>query len=107
MDVSVVIPVFNELDNLDQLHREIVAAMTPCLRLYAHLGRELASKSQDRHPYRRWIETYSSQEFDALAGRLETMLDQVAGDAPEVRGNYRYAMQCELDFFSDAIKGKP
>ncbi len=86
---------------------QIVAAMTPCLRLYAHLGRELASKSQDRHPYQRWIETYSSQEFDALAGRLETMLDQVAGDAPEVRGNYRYAMQCELDFFSDAIKGKP
>jgi thiaminase/transcriptional activator TenA len=86
---------------------QIVAAMIPCLRLYAYLGGKLAGKSQDRNPYRQWIETYSSQEFGALARRLETLLDQVAEETPEVVENYRYAMQCELDFFSEAIRGNP
>ena len=34
MDVSVVVPVYNELDNLDQLHREITAAMERVGRSY-------------------------------------------------------------------------
>src|SRR6266851_2913140 len=38
---------------------ETVAAMTPCIRLYAYLGRELALQCSPHHPYRRWIEAYS------------------------------------------------
>ena len=83
---------------------EIVAAMTPCLRLYAFLGGELAPGCGERHPYRRWIAAYSGIEFQQLAARLETLLDRFGADTPAVRDSYQYAMQCELDFFSDAMQ---
>jgi thiaminase/transcriptional activator TenA len=82
---------------------ETIAAMTPCMRLYAYLGKELASKCSLHHPYRRWIETYSGEEFGRLAGRLETLLDRVAADNREIRDSYRYVLHCELDFFSGVL----
>jgi thiaminase/transcriptional activator TenA len=83
---------------------ETVAAMTPCMRLYAYLGGELAGKCRPQHPYGRWIEAYSGEEFGRLAGRLEELLDKVGADTREVRNCYRYAMQSELDFFSSALR---
>ena len=82
---------------------EIAAAVTPCMRLYAYLGSQLAGGSHSQHPYRRWIETYSGAEFERLAVRVEALLDQVGADTRPVRDSYRYAMQCELDFFSGAM----
>jgi thiaminase/transcriptional activator TenA len=71
--------------------------------LYAYLGREVVSKCSQRHPYRNWIEAYSSEWFGRLAARLEALLDRIAGDTREVRESYRYALQCELDFFSGVL----
>ena len=82
---------------------EIMAAMTPCMRLYAYLGQELAVGDHSQNPYRAWTETYSSEEFEALASELESLLDQLADDKREVRFAYRYAMRCELDFFSASL----
>ena len=83
---------------------EILAAMTPCMRLYAFLGQELAATGDHPgNPYRQWIETYSSVEFDHLAEKLETLLDEVADESALVRDAYRYAMRCELDFFCAAL----
>jgi thiaminase/transcriptional activator TenA len=83
---------------------ETVAAMTPCMRLYAYLGGELASKCGPGHPYRTWIESYSGEEFGRLAAHLEALLDRVGADTRDVREAYRYALQCEVDFFSDAFR---
>lgn len=77
----------------------IVAAMTPCMRLYAYLGQELVASADAGNPYRDWIETYSSAAIDQLASDLETLLDELAEDCPEVRDAYRHAMECELVFF--------
>lgn len=82
---------------------EIMAAMTPCMRLYAYLGQELAVGDHSRNPYRAWIETYSSEAFEAQAGELESLLDQLADATPAVVSAYRYAMFCERDFFSDSL----
>ncbi len=79
---------------------EIVAAMTPCMRLYAWLGVELSPHLRDDHPYGDWIRTYADPEFEALAQALEGLLDDVAADTPSVREAYRYAMICERDFFA-------
>ncbi len=46
------------------------------------------------------VEAYSGEEFGRLAG----LLDRVSTDSREVRDSYRYALQCELDFFSDVIR---
>jgi len=82
---------------------EIIAAMTPCMRLYAYLGQELAVEVRSQNPYREWIETYSSDEFESLAGELESLLDQLGDAIPGVASAYRYAMLCERDFFSSSL----
>ena len=79
---------------------EIVAAMTPCMRLYAWLGAELAPRLRPDHPYGDWIRTYANPEFEALAQQLEALLDDTAADTSAVRQAYRYAMQCEREFFA-------
>jgi hydroxymethylpyrimidine/phosphomethylpyrimidine kinase len=77
-----------------------LAAMTPCLRLYHHLGSELGRGGIPEHQYAGWIRTYSSPEMGAQAARLEALLDRLAADTPAVGEAYRRAMSCELDFFS-------
>jgi thiaminase/transcriptional activator TenA len=77
---------------------ETIAGMTPCMRLYAFLGQTLAQK--DVAPaYADWVKTYSDPGFEALAVRLEELLDQHAADSPAVRANYRRAMELEYGFF--------
>ena len=77
---------------------ETIAGMAPCMRLYAWLGQTLAKK--DVAPaYADWVKTYSNPGFDALAVRLEELLDQHAVDSPAVRANYRCAMELEYGFF--------
>jgi thiaminase/transcriptional activator TenA len=45
------------------------------------------------------VETYSSAEVEALAARLETLLDRYGGDPARLETLYRRAMQLELAFF--------
>ena len=79
---------------------EICAAMTPCMRLYAFLGQSLAATgSGEGNAYAEWIETYSDPDFEALATRLEDLLNRYAAETPAVRAAYRRAMNLELSFF--------
>jgi thiaminase/transcriptional activator TenA len=84
---------------------QTAAAMTPCMRLYAYLGAELARGGVADHDYADWIRTYSSEEFERLARQLEALVDRYAGQAPAIPATYRYALECELGFFDSAGKG--
>lgn len=77
-------------------------AMSPCMRLYAYLGQELAKGGIPTHSYQDWITTYSSDEFEPLAQQLETLVDQLSVDDQLTRSTYQYAMICERDFFQAA-----
>jgi thiaminase/transcriptional activator TenA len=79
---------------------EILAAMTPCMKLYSYLGSYLARNGLPDHCYQDWIRTYSSEEFSELTRKIEGLLDHHATDSQPVRDVYRYAMVCELNFFS-------
>lgn len=79
---------------------ETIAVMTPCMRLYAFLGSELAFVRRPGHPYREWIDAYAGPEAAELAGTLEGLLDELAKDGPEIHRLYRRAMECELAFFA-------
>ena len=88
---------------------EVLTAMTPCMRLYAFLGKELLLQigGEQRvkvHPYGRWITTYSGPDMQDLAEHIDSLLDRFATDTPAVQQAYRYAMQCEVDFFSAALE---
>eukprot|EP00897_Mesotaenium_endlicherianum_P001696 jgi/Mesen1/1554/ME000134S00672 len=86
-----------------------IAAMVPCMRLYAFIGQSLVkglpSLDLERHLYRDWIKTYASAEFEASASKLESLLDQLStGCEPKLRAElqalYQKAMRLELSFFS-------
>ncbi len=88
---------------------EVLAAMTPCMRLYAFLGKELLRRIGGAgkvkvHPYGRWITAYSGPDMQDLADHIDSLLDRFSKDTPAVREVYRYAMQCEVDFFSAAME---
>ncbi len=73
------------------------AAMTPCMRLYAFLGSSLDPSTAGR--YADWIMTYADPDFQALAARLEQLLDDHAPDSVAAGAIYRRAMTLELAFF--------
>ncbi len=77
----------------------IASAMTPCMRLYAFLGQQLLPKLNPESPYREWVETYASQDVEALASRLERLLDRFGGEPEELSRRYRRALELELAFF--------
>jgi thiaminase (transcriptional activator TenA) len=83
---------------------ETCAAMTPCMRLYAYLGASLAAAggASEQNPYAEWVRTYAAPEFEALAARLEGLLERYAVDCSSVRAVYRRAMLLELAFFESA-----
>jgi thiaminase/transcriptional activator TenA len=83
---------------------ETCAAMTPCMRLYAHLGTSLAARgaATEQNPYAEWVRTYAAPEFEALATRLEGLLDRYAADGRNLRTVYRRAMTLEVAFFDAA-----
>ena len=78
------------------------AAMAPCMRLYAFLGQQLAPKLNPESPYREWVKTYASADTEALASRLEALLDRYRGDPEHLAWLYRRAMELELAFFQAA-----
>ena len=78
-------------------------AMSPCMRLYAYLGQQLAASGIPKHAYEDWIVTYSSDDFEPLANELERLVDRYSSDTALSRSTYRYAMTCERDFFQAAI----
>lgn len=77
-------------------------AMSPCMRLYAYLGQQLALNGVPDHAYKDWIITYSSDEFEPLAAQLEAIVDDYAEESELIHSTYRYAMVCERDFFQAA-----
>lgn len=86
---------------------ETLAAMTPCMRLYAWLGSQIEPACSPPNRYHKWAAAYASPEFHSLAAQLEELLDRMASDVAAVRDLYRYAMHCELEFFSEALRGAP
>lgn len=46
-----------------------LGAMTPCMRLYAFIGKEfkaLLDPKDDSHPYKKWIDNYSCESFQVF-----------------------------------------
>ena len=80
------------------------AALVPCMRLYAWLGQELARINREEHLYSDWISTYGSEEIEELACELERLLTLYADPKDkQIAETYRYAMECELNFFEAAF----
>ncbi|KAJ8760585.1 hypothetical protein K2173_015252 [Erythroxylum novogranatense] len=85
-----------------------LGAMTPCMRLYAHLSKEiqaLTGSEESSHPYKKWIDNYSSESFQASTLQTEELLDKLSvsltGEELDIIEKlYRQAMNLEIEFFS-------
>ena len=83
---------------------QICAALTPCLRLYRHLGVSLAEDGVDpSNPYASWVQAYADPAFGQLTYTLEELLDASASTADAVRHPYQRAMRLELGFFDASL----
>ena len=80
---------------------EILSAMTPCMRLYSWIGKNLLNMISN-NPYREWILTYSDESFENLAKSLEILIDEYKYpyDINQVNYLYKKAMELELNFFN-------
>ncbi|XP_052305422.1 bifunctional TH2 protein, mitochondrial isoform X3 [Populus trichocarpa] len=84
-----------------------LGAMTPCMRLYSFLGKELQAvldPEEDGHPYKKWIDSYSSESFQASALQTEDLLDKLSvsltGEELDIIEKlYHQAMKLEIEFF--------
>lgn len=85
-----------------------LGASTPCMRLYAFLGKELqqfVNLDENSHPYKKWIDNYSSTAFQASALQTEDLLDRLSvtltGEELNIIENLYYqAMKLEIELFS-------
>ncbi|XP_057801938.1 bifunctional TH2 protein, mitochondrial-like isoform X2 [Salvia miltiorrhiza] len=84
-----------------------IGAMTPCMRLYAFLGKELqalVTPDEGVHPYQKWIDNYSSDAFQTAAVQTEDLLEMLSvsltGEELDIIGKlYLQAMKLEIEFF--------
>lgn len=89
---------------------EGVAAVLPCFWVYAHMGKVLVARAgqmSEDHPYRTWVQTYDSPEFDEstrqAVGVLEQELDRApAEEAARMRAAFEQACVYELHFWASA-----
>lgn len=86
-----------------------LAAMTPCMRLYAFIGKELQAllnPGEDHsHPYKKWIDNYSSESFQVSARQTEDLLDKLSvsltsEELEVIEKLYLQAMRLEIEFFN-------
>ncbi|GLT75024.1 hypothetical protein SLA2020_467790 [Shorea laevis] len=84
-----------------------LGAMTPCMRLYAFLGKEfkgLLDHIQGPHPYKSWIDNYASEGFQASALKTEDLLEKLSVSLTSeeldiIEKLYQQAMKLEIEFF--------
>ncbi|RVX19417.1 Bifunctional TH2 protein, mitochondrial [Vitis vinifera] len=84
-----------------------LAAIAPYMRFYAFISNEiqtLLDPNDDSHKYKKWIDSYSSQSFEASALQNEDLLDKLSisltGEELEILEKvYHQATKLEVDFF--------
>lgn len=83
-----------------------VAAVLPCFRVYAEVGRRLAAAVGKAHPYAAWIATYADPDFDDAVRRAEACLDRVGRDDAAVTGAYLTSTRFEWMFWDAAWRAE-
>ena len=80
---------------------EIMFAMTPCMRLYSWIGKNLYEEDFDIK-YKEWIITYSDDGFENLANSLENLIEtnKESYDINQAKSLYKRAMELEFNFFN-------
>lgn len=84
-----------------------LCSILPCFWIYKELGTlPIDSTELNANPYKRWIQTYSGDEFVAATSLLAHTVDLLSADQTptrqqEMMATFRTAVQHELSFFEE------
>lgn len=85
---------------------DLMAALAPCVMGYGEIGLALAKSAAPDTPYRAWIDTYASDDFQSACEDVGRLIDQAValriGDAPHAsprwaRLTQRFQMATRLE----------
>ncbi|KAL0418607.1 UNVERIFIED_CONTAM: Bifunctional protein, mitochondrial [Sesamum radiatum] len=83
-----------------------LSAISPCMRMYSFISKEiqaLLNPDDTEHIYKKWLNSLSSQKFEASASSIEDLLDKLSisltgEELDVVERLYHRAMKLELEF---------
>ena len=84
---------------------DLCVALSPCVVGYAEIGQALAAQRHDDHPYRDWIDTYSSPEYQEIGRSAVARLDELMtrrggpGRLAGLTETFRRATRLEAEFW--------
>ncbi|HEX6511752.1 MAG TPA: thiaminase II [Chloroflexota bacterium] len=86
---------------------ELLGALLPCYWIYWEVGKALEAGGSPNPLYRRWIDTYASEEFGGAVRQVLGIANQVVSDLPEsrrapIRRHFRVTSQYEWLFWDAA-----
>ncbi len=86
---------------------ESIAALLPCYWIYAEVGRELKRTGSSNPMYQKWIDNYSSPEYQKVVDQALAITEEVAGAARDeergmMRENFRRSSRYEWMFWDSA-----
>jgi thiaminase/transcriptional activator TenA len=61
-----------------QPDEEAIAAVLPCFWIYQEVGRYIAQHAVSNHPYQKWIDLYSGEDFAKAVASAIAIADEVA-----------------------------
>ena len=86
-----------------------VAVLLPCFWYYLEIGKYLANNSVENNPYQKWIDNYSSKEYEQIVDEAISIFDDLADHTTEnirdqMLNAFRISAIYELNFYDDSYE---
>ncbi len=83
---------------------ETLGCFLPCYWVYWEVGKELEKRGSPKELFRRWIQTYSSDQYASIVRQVLDVMDQVARGLKEddlrlIRNHFRMTSKLEYLFW--------
>lgn len=96
---------------------DLMAALAPCCFGYGEIGLRLAGSAANDTPYRAWIDTYASDEYQGLMASIGQMIDKAiarrlgsdpakAARWPQLQRRFTTATKLEVAFWGMGLRGE-
>jgi thiaminase/transcriptional activator TenA len=93
---------------LNRSYAEAVAAVLPCFWIYREVGNYIFRNAVKGNPYRKWIDTYASEEFSVSVDKAIEITDAAAAASParaaRMETAFETAMRLEWMFWDSCYR---
>lgn len=94
---------------IERPFHEALGAVLPCFWIYGEVGKELLKKGSTDPTYKRWIDTYASEDYGKAVERVIIMTEKEAarltdGQRSDVMGRFRLSAVYEYLFWDTVYR---